>query len=148
MGNIAYKEDVIAWSREQARLLREGQWADLDIEHIADEIEDVGISEIRELESRMALLLMHLLKWVYQPAFRGSSWESTIRIQRHGIRRRLKRTPSLKPELSDQEWIDDVWGDARLMATKDTGIDKFPEQCPWRMETVIEDDFWPDRLPD
>ena len=54
---LVYERDVIAWANEQARLLRTGQFAALDIEHLAEEIEGVGKSEQREFASRMALLL-------------------------------------------------------------------------------------------
>jgi hypothetical protein len=64
---VAYEMDVILWSQEQARLLRDGRFAELDLEHLADEIEDVGKSEKRELANRMALPLAHLLKMA-QPA--------------------------------------------------------------------------------
>ena len=78
----AYDKDINAWAQEQARLLRAGRFEMLDIEHIAGEIEDVGKSEQRELASRMAVLLAHLLKWQYQPERRGASWEKTIKAQR------------------------------------------------------------------
>ena len=147
MGNIAYKPDVIAWSREQARFLREGQWSQLDIEHLADEIEDVGISESREIASRMAILLGHLLKWVFQPERRGASWETTIKGQRKLIRRRLQRMPSLKAEIADSEWIDEAWFDGTALANKEAGLVLAIDSCPWPMELVLSDDFWPDRLP-
>ena len=62
MKTISYDEDVILWSKEQAALLRSGRFAQLDIEHLVDEIEDVGRCEQRELANRMAVLLAHLLK--------------------------------------------------------------------------------------
>lgn len=148
MGNIAYEQDVIAWSREQARLLREGQWANLDIEHIADEIEDVGKSESREIFSRMSVLLAHLFKWVLQPERRGQSWESTIKTQRKLIRRRIQKMPSLKPMLADPEWQDEVWGDAFPLFNKETGLDFVPETWFWSNEQILDDSFWPDRLPE
>ena len=67
MSNINYERDLALWSRQQAALLRSGKWAELDIEHLEDEIEDVGKSERREIISRMAILIAHLLKWQYQP---------------------------------------------------------------------------------
>src|SRR5271169_2668817 len=81
----AYDKDVILWSQEQARLLRAGRFAELDIEHVADEIEDVGKSEKRELASRMAVLLTHLLKWSHQPENQSKSWRATIVIQRKRV---------------------------------------------------------------
>ena len=59
----SYHQDIIAWAEEQARLLRAGRLDGLDLEHLAEEIEDVGKSEQRELANRMALLMAHLLKW-------------------------------------------------------------------------------------
>jgi len=86
----SYDNDVMAWADEQARLLRAGCFDALDIAHIADEIEDVGKSEQRELASRMAVLLAHLLKWQLQPTRRGASWEITVRNQRSNpVRTRL-----------------------------------------------------------
>ncbi len=78
----SYERDVVAWANEQARRLRAGEFHRLDIEHIADEIEDVGRSEKRELASRISVLMAHLLKWQYQPGRRGASWTGTIRVQR------------------------------------------------------------------
>ena len=78
MAMTRYEKDVVAWSREQAELLRAGRWAELDINHIADEIDDVGKSEQRELANRMAVLLAHLLKWQFQPDRQSANWRRTI----------------------------------------------------------------------
>ncbi len=83
--DAAYDRDVILWSQEQARLLRAGRFAELDIEHLADEIEDVGKSEKRELVSRMAVLLAHLIKWSRQPESRTKGWRATISHQRNTV---------------------------------------------------------------
>lgn len=140
-----YETDVIAWANEQAALIRAGRFDQLDIEHIADEIEDVGKSEQRELESRMSVLLAHLLKWKYQPERRGNSWEATIRTQRTNILRRIKKTPSLKYSLSDTEWWDGVWDDALALAAQETqfALNVFPASCPWDFTTITNDEFWP-----
>jgi hypothetical protein len=142
----SYDNDVMAWANEQARLLRAGCFDALDIEHIADEIEDVGKSEQRELASRMAVLLGHLLKWQLQPARRGASWEITVRNQRKAIRLHLKQVPSLKAKLSDAEWWEVVWGDAISQAASDTGIGDFPESCPWTFDEIMNPEFWPASL--
>lgn len=101
--HATYYQDIIKWAQEQAALLRAGQFSKVDIEHVAEEIEDVGKSEQRELENRMAILLAHLLKWQYQPDRRSSSWQRTIREQRKGVTRRLAKTPSLKANIRDSE---------------------------------------------
>lgn len=141
--NTSYETDVVAWANEQAALLRSGKLSSIDIEHIAEEIEDVGKSEQRELASRMAVLLAHLLKWQFQPAMRSKSWEVTIKHQRVALAKRLARTPSLQPMLIDPNWIEDMWGDAIDSATKDTGLGDFPESCIWSMTDVLREGWLP-----
>ena len=145
MSTITYKSDIVAWANEQAQLLRNKQFNLLDIEHLAEEIADVGKSEQRELANRMAVLLCHLIKWQYQAARQGTSWQLTIKTQRERIKRRLKQTPSLKNCLTDSDWIADAWDDARDLAEKETAIfyDKFPESCPWTMDEVLNNDWLP-----
>ena len=140
-----YESDVVAWANEQAAFIRTGRFDLLDLEHIADEIEDVGKSELRELESRMAVLLAHLLKWHYQPTHRGSSWECTINDQRTMISRRLNRMSSLKPYLRDEEFWQEAWADGRRIAENETGIlNTFPKSCPWPVDKVLDFDFLPE----
>lgn len=141
----SYDSDVIAWANEQARLLRAGQFSRLDIEHIADEIEDVGKSERREFENRMAILLAHLLKWQHQPESQGNSWRRTIIEQRKRIAVRIKKTPSLKADLQDPEWWPSVWADALDIATRETGLwyEAFPETCLWSVDQIMDQEFWP-----
>jgi hypothetical protein len=142
---VRYEDDVVAWSVEQARLLRAGRFELLDIEHLAEEIEDVGKSEARELASRMAVLLAHLLKWQHQPERRGRSWEITIRHQRQAIERRLDKTPSLQGSLADGGWWADAWGDALDLFEKETGLplDAVPASCPWTVREVLAGDWLP-----
>ena len=141
-----YESDVVAWSREQARLLRVGEFARLDIEHIADEIEDVGKSEQRELANRMAVLLAHLLKWRFRKDRRSRSWIATIRVQRVAVERRLNRMPSLKASLRDPEWWANAWADAILQAANETGLDvtTFSDACPWEAADILSEDWLPE----
>jgi hypothetical protein len=142
---ITYEKDIVAWANEQANFIRSGRFDLLDLEHIAEEIEDVGKSEQRELENRMAILLAHLLKWEYQPARRGASWQKTIKVQRAQVNRRIQKTPSFKHTLQDTEWWEDTWGDAITQASKETGIELtvFPEICPWTPEQILDLEFFP-----
>jgi hypothetical protein len=97
-GNAAgYDEDFYAWSIEQARLLRGGEFARLDIENIAEELKSIGRRDKREIESRLVVLLAHLLKWQVQAGFRSRSWSATIREQRDRISDFLDESPSLRP---------------------------------------------------
>lgn len=143
--STSYESDVVAWANEQAELIRTRQFDKLDLSHIAEELQDVGKSEQRELAHRVAVLFMHLLKWEYQPSHRGNSWSLTIKEQRRAIDRCLKRTPSLKRCLSDSDWLEDVWLDARGDAHKETGcgFDRFPEACPWDLSLALQDDWLP-----
>ncbi len=141
-----YDKDVLLWSQEQARLLRAGRFDELDIEHLADEIEDVGKSEKRELANRMAVLLAHLLKWSRQQEIRTNSWRATISHQRKRIALALKETPSLKTVMRDGDWQEAVWLDAVAQASKETGLPEegLPETSPWKMELAVDADFWPE----
>ncbi|MCG6941593.1 MAG: DUF29 domain-containing protein [Thiohalocapsa sp.] len=141
--NTRYEDDIAAWADEQAALLRAGRLDEIDIANIAEEIEDVGRSERRELDHRMALLIAHLLKWQFQPERRGASWQLTIRNQRRGLHRHLQQTPSLRPRLADPDWLQAVWDDGVASAAGETGLAGFPEQCPWRIDEVLREDWLP-----
>lgn len=143
MNITAYETDVVAWANEQAALIRAGRFEHLDLLHIAEEIEDVGKSEKRELASRMIVLMGHLLKWQHQPGKRGSSWARTIKTQRKDVLYCLKEAPSLKPQLNNAEWMDIVWSKAVALAEDETGLEDFPEICPWNMDDVLRDGWLP-----
>ena len=139
-----YDLDFYAWANEQAALLRAGRLSAADIEHIAEEIESMGKTEKRELVSRLAVLLLHLLKWHYQPNLQGPSWRATIRIQRRDLARHMADNPSLNAKLP--EAIADAHGNAVLLAVAETGLPEatFPTECPWTFEQIMDGDFWPE----
>lgn len=138
-----YDHDFYAWANEQAALLRAGKLDVADIAHIAEEIESMGKTEKRELISRLVVLLLHLLKWQYQPERRGASWEATIRNQRLDIEEHLADNPSLKARLP--EAIQAAYERARNSATAETGLARstFPTACPWGFDAIINAEFWP-----
>jgi hypothetical protein len=138
-----YDSDFYAWANTQAALLRAGKLDQADIENIAEEIESMGKSEKRELTSRLEVLLMHLLKWQYQPGGRGASWEITITNQRMDLTVHLNDNPSLKSKLPES--IAYAYRKARGEAYAETGLDRntFPKECPWPFEQFIDEDFWP-----
>ncbi|MCT6527539.1 DUF29 domain-containing protein [Staphylococcus aureus] len=139
-----YEQDFYAWANEQAGLLRAGKLAQADIEHIAEEIESMGKTEKRELVSRLAVLLLHLLKWQFQPGRRGTSWQATIRLQRRDLTRHIRDNPSLKANLD--EAISYAYGNAIIEAVGETGLleGTFPTACPWSFEQIMAEDFWPE----
>lgn len=130
MGNL-YDTDIVAWAEQQAAFLRRGEWTSLDIANLSEEIEDVGKSEQRELCSRLAVLLGHLLKWQFQPGLRGKSRRATIAVQRRAIAREIKKTPSLRRLLIDEEWLQSAWDDAISLAIGETGLHEFPDHPIW-----------------
>lgn len=142
----SYETDVVAWANEQASLIRAGHFDQLDLTHIAEEIEDVGKSEQRELASRMAVLLAHLLKWQYQPSKRSKSWQFTITTQRKEVAYVLKEAPSLKTKFSDESWVDLVWAKAKGKAEVETGLEVsiFPDACSWEMTDILKEGWLPD----
>ena len=138
-----YDQDFYAWANEQAALLRAGKLSAADIEHIAEEIESMGKAEKRELVSRLTVLLLHLLKWQFQPGRRGSSWDATITVQRDDITDHLRDNPSLKAKIGAA--ITDAYRKAAILVTGETGLARstFPADCPWSFDQIMSADFWP-----
>ena len=118
-----YEQDFVGWLNTQAELLKTGKVNELDIKNLVEEIEAMGRSEKRELESRMIILVMHLLKWTFQPNYQSRSWANTINEQRRRIGRVIKDSPSLKNSLNDTEWFNDIWQSALYQAVSETGLD-------------------------
>jgi transcriptional accessory protein Tex/SPT6 len=139
-----YEADFYAWANEQARLIREGRLADADLENIAEEIESMGRSEKRELVSRFGILLLHLLKWQFQPRFRGASWKVSMQNARDDLAEHLSDNPSLRGKV--EEAMENAYRRARRLAGAETGLEEqtFPLVCPWSAEQVLDQDFWPD----
>jgi len=144
MSASLYYNDFYAWTNEQASLLRAGKLSAADIEHIAEEIESMGRSEQQQLENRLVVLMLHLLKWQFQPGRRGSSWQATIRIQRISLARHIKKNPSLKAALP--ETLVDAYEIARIEAASETALSEanFPVVCPWPFEQIMNAEFWPE----
>jgi len=132
-----YETDFYGWLQHQAN-------TGLDFDNLLEEIEAMGRAERRGLRSRLAVLLMHLIKWQYQPELRGRSWKTTITHQRTAIQSLLEDSPSLRSTLQDR--IDHAWRDALRDAEAETGLgrDTFPQACPWAFDAFMDYDFWPD----
>lgn len=138
-----YDKDFYSWAMENANLLRQEKFSELDIEHIAEELESMGRSDKRELASRLAILIAHLLKWQFQPTMRSTSWQLTIKAQRIGILRLLRESPSLKHQLNSIE--EDAYEEAKVLAAKETGLieSTFPLGCPFTFDQCLESEFLP-----
>ena len=139
-----YDQDFYAWALENASLLRQKKFDQIDIEHIAEEIESMGKNDKRGLISHLRILIAHLLKWQYQPGFRTNSWKSTIRNARYQIRALLEDSPSLKREIHSK--LDRGYKDAVNIASDETGMleEVFPKHCPFSLEQCLDSEFFPD----
>jgi len=141
---LLYETDFYEWTQNQANTLRAKNFACLDLDNLIEEIEDMGKSRRRALESRLEVLLMHLLKWQFQPRLKGPSWQFTIEEQRVRIMAHLKENPSLKSKLP--ACMEEAYSHAKRLAARETGLDKssFPGQCPWSFDQIMDEDFWPE----
>lgn len=142
---VLYERDFYQWAIDSAGALRQKRFDELDIEHIAEELESMGASERRELLNRLDVLLMHLLKWQYQPERRGKSWRLTIIHQRTAIGRLLEQSPSLRRSL-DNEAVQSVYRKAVQAAVIETDLERhlFPLDCPYGLEQILDDDYLPE----
>jgi len=139
-----YDRDFAEWAVRNAELLRSGRVAEADLDHIAEEIEDMAKRERRAMQSRLARLIQHLLKWQVQPMKRSASWQSMIAEQRFRIGKLLDDNPSFRQELA--KWIDQEYDHAVHLATLDTGLkrDRFPSSWPYTLEQTLDRGFLPD----
>lgn len=140
-----YETDFYQWTQQQAILLRQGEFnrVDLDLENIAEEIESMGRGQTHSLGSYLHNVMMHLLKWQYQPQRRGTSWRLSIENGRHQIRRLLKDSPSLKSKVSAMTI--DEYHQAKKIAALETGLPlaTFPDECSFTADQITGD-YWPD----
>ncbi|MBC5801337.1 MAG: DUF29 domain-containing protein [Candidatus Eremiobacteraeota bacterium] len=129
--------DFSTWLVDQAAAIRTQRWHDVDIDGVAEELEDLARSQRRELRSRLDVLMAHLLKRRYQAEKRTPSWYSTIVDQRAQIRGLLQNNPSLLPFLDAV--IADVYPDARHHAAMETGLDlaAFPSDNPFDLDDLF-----------
>jgi hypothetical protein len=135
--------DYALWCAEQSARLRGGDLAGLDIVNIAEEIESLGRSDRREIESRLQVLLVHLLKWIYQAEKRSGIWKGSIAESRRNIERLIVESPSLKAYPA--AILKEEYAFARFKAAEETGMDEnlFPAECPFPIEQVLDIRFLP-----
>jgi Domain of unknown function DUF29 len=136
-----YERDFYSWLMEQARHVREGRWAALDRDNLAEEIESLGREQFNKLESALRVLMLHMLKWDHQPSKRSRSWWATISEQRLRLGDVLADNPGLRPRID--EAITRAYRRARLRAIKETDLDaeNFPEKCSYSWNDIVARDF-------
>ncbi|MBD2483170.1 DUF29 domain-containing protein [Planktothrix sp. FACHB-1365] len=139
-----YEQDYYLWIEKTVEQLRQNQLQEIDIQNLIEELETMGRSEKRAIQSNLTVLLMHLLKYKYQPNKRSQSWRSTIVEHRRRLLILFKDSPSLKGY--SQEIFAECYQDARQDAATETQlkISVFPDECPFNLETVLKVDYLAD----
>ncbi|HET6468770.1 MAG TPA: DUF29 domain-containing protein [Geminicoccaceae bacterium] len=140
----AYERDLHRWALTQARLLRERRFAELDVANIVEELESLGREQAAKLRSSYRVLLLHLLKWAWQPGRRSRSWRATVVRERGLAEQQLQDNPSLKPRR--RQLFTEAHRLARKEAAAETGLplDRFPVECPFTLEQAMDEEFWPE----
>ncbi|MDJ1185426.1 DUF29 domain-containing protein [Roseofilum casamattae] len=139
-----YDRDYCQWLQTTSQLLRDRQLDRIDLEHLAEELEDMGKREKRAIESNLEVLLMHLLKYRYQSQKQTNSWCYTIYEHRKQLKKAFKDSPSLRGYCD--RIFESCYTEARTMAALETGmdIDDFPELCPFSITETLDSEYWPE----
>jgi hypothetical protein len=149
-----YDEDFFAWTQEQAAALRRAGAsrvnADVDWENVAEEVEDMGKAEKRQIQSRLGVLAVHLLKWIYCPDLLdrcARPWRLTILEQRDELAAVLKDSPSLLRTARDA-WPAIVEKSRRKAAVEaEVPLARFPQVPPITLDNALDENFPPDLIP-
>jgi hypothetical protein len=140
-----YDTDFYAWAQAQAAALRAKDWAALDIDHLAEEVDDLGASVRKEIVSQLERLLEHPLKWCYDPATDPRHlWRLSILDARHEISKDLATNRTLRGFPAER--LADAYRYARRVAALETELPlvTFPDACPWPIDQVLDEDFLPE----
>ncbi len=144
MTNTLYDTDYNQWIEETARQLRERRFDYVDWDNLIEEIEDMGKSQRRALESLLTRLLEHLLKlyyWKSEKNRSGNHWASEIVNFRASINKRLKESPSLKPAMES------IYAEVFPIAFKSVSkLFSLPCDAQISLEQALDDDWFPDDL--
>ncbi|WP_448266553.1 DUF29 domain-containing protein [Nostoc sp. DSM 114159] len=138
-----YETDYLQWIETTVEKLQSQDYANVEWENLIEEIADMGRSERRSLKSNLIVILMHLLKWQFQPDKRSGSWEGSIIEHRRRVKEALDDSPSLK------SYLEIVFAECYTQAVKqakaETGLsmESFPLNCPYQLAEVTDDEFLP-----
>jgi hypothetical protein len=134
----SYDNDFYGWILSQANLLKHEEYKKVDWHNVIEEIEALGRSEKRTLKSYLRVLLMHMLKWEYQPEKRTTSWSISIKNSRDDAKETLQENPSLKSKVD--ELLESAYKSARRDAAIETDLPEktFPKKCPWTLKEILK----------
>ncbi|NJL83013.1 MAG: DUF29 domain-containing protein [Chloroflexaceae bacterium] len=139
-----YETDFVRWVETTAEQLRTQNYACVDWANLIEEIEDMSRRERKSLKSNLVVILVHLLKWQYQPECRSGSWRGSIREYRRRINDNLQDSSSLIPYL--QEIFAECYVNACKQAADETGLllEIFPCHCPYTAKQSLNAEYLPD----
>lgn len=135
-----YEADETAWLEAMAELIEAGRWGDLDYPHLAEYLADMAKRDRREVESRLVVLIAHVLKWLHQPDHRSRSWRGTIIEQRQELQRHAGRGVLRNHA---EAVLADAYADAVERAAAETGLPPtaFPAECPYSLDQLLAPDL-------
>ena len=141
MSSILYDTDYNQWVEQTAKQLRERKFECVDWDNLIEEIEDMGKSQRRAIESLLTRLLEHLLKlsyWEGEKERSGNHWAAEIVNFRYQIHRRLKDSPSLKVKLES------IYAEVFPVAVKSVSkLFSLPSDAHISLEQALDDDWFP-----
>ena len=140
-----YDEDYYLWLVKQAQLLKSGEFQQVDLGNLVEELEDMGRSERRSIRGNLVIVLLHLLKYQFQPEQRSQSWQASLIEHRLSLRDGFEESPSLRQLLEDGQWIQRCYEDACKRASKETNLplSNFLLVCPYTTAQMLDEDFLP-----
>jgi predicted DNA-binding ribbon-helix-helix protein len=138
-----YEQDYHLWLEQIVYLLKEKIFSELDLDNLIKEIESMGRSEKNALRSNLRVLLMHLLKYKFQPQKRSNSCLYTIYEHRLRLQEAFLDSPSLKSYYL--EIFANCYQNARTEASIETGLPLaiFPNDSPFSVNETLDSDFFP-----
>ena len=143
MNKTLYDQDYYLWLEHTTQLLKQGKFSGVDIPNLIDEIEGLAQNQKQALKSNLRVVLMHLLKYQYQPEKITNSWVNSINEHRDRIYDIFDDSPSLEQYIRDE--LSRVYGRARRRASRETQkpLDVFPTECPFTIKQVLNEDYFP-----
>lgn len=142
MSKNLYEQDYYLWVEDILKKIQDKRWDEMDWDNLWSEIDDMGKSQKQRLISNLRILLMHLLKWEFQPDKRTNSWKYTIIEHRRRILEQLEDSPSLKNYLNLK--FEATYQKACKDASLETNfsLNLFPETYPHKVEQVLDEDWF------
>jgi hypothetical protein len=140
-GGPSYDDDWAAWLTNQVELLKNKRYDEIDHAHLIDEVESLGKRDFKGFVSAIEVVLTHMLKWEFQPAYQSKSWARSIAVHRARIDDELADSPSYRTRVD--EAVARAYNMARFAAERETGLLRrsFSETCPYDWQAIMTRPF-------